>query len=225
MSDIPEELGNYVSHSARSQQEHITSLQAEVQHLQSQLTARDAVFRYQHDLLDKTQSELVETRVKLLQAIQFAQPTSVRDVAVSTVADAIYKWIEENKTKKTEENTEGWLRILHPHKGKESTLKVMVDMGATVNAITSGMIIDHELENQKIRLKEPHVLNLAVGTFKCSEQISIGWMGKGTEHGTSTFYVLRPGQANLPDRAILSKDEWLDRRCLLYEKDPISSNK
>jgi hypothetical protein len=97
----------------------------------------------------------------------------------------------------------------------------MVDMGATVNTITSGMLIDHQLEDQKIRLKKPHVLNLVVGAFGCSEQISINWMGKGNaEHGTSTFYVLRPGPANMVDRAILSKDEWLNRRCVLYDKDP-----
>jgi hypothetical protein len=116
---------------------------------------------------------------------------------------------------------EGWLRVLHQDKGEEFMLKVVVDMDATVNTITYGMLVDHQLEDKKIRLKKPHFVNLVDRTSGCSEQISINWMGKGnSEHGTSTFYVLRPGQANMVDRAILSKDEWLNQRCLLYDKDP-----
>lgn len=95
----------------------------------------------------------------------------------------------------------------------------MVDTGATINAITYGMVIDYQLESRKIQLKEPQVLGLAVGTFECSEQISISWMGKGNEeHDTATFYVLPRGQANITDRVILSR-EWLSKRHLLYNKD------
>ncbi|KAH8745352.1 hypothetical protein F5883DRAFT_266661 [Diaporthe sp. PMI_573] len=222
---------------ARRQDGQITSLQAEVQNLQSRSIEQDAVVQYQQGLLEKAQSDLVETRVNLLREIRLAQPSipttvlsantsnpagrPVRDVAASTISDNNNKNIEESRAGKTEENIEGWLRVLHQGKGEELVLKVVVDMGATVNTITLGMLIDHQLVDRKIRLKKPHVLNLVVGTFGCSEQISIKWMGKGNaEHGTSTFYVLRPGQANMVDRAILSKDEWLNRKCLLYEKYP-----
>lgn len=127
---------------------------------------------------------------------------------------------KEKAKKAEEENIEGWLRVLHQGKGQEITLKVMVDTGATVNAITYGMVIDYQLEGRKTRLKEPQVLGLAVGTFECKEQITINWMGKGNEeHDTSTFYVLPRGQANITDRVILSR-EWLNKRCLLYDKDP-----
>lgn len=95
----------------------------------------------------------------------------------------------------------------------------MVDTGADVNAITYGMLIDHQLESQKIRLEEPLVLDLAVGKFECKEQVLIDWMGKGNaEHDTSTFYVLPRGEANITHRVILSK-EWLKQRDLLYDED------
>jgi hypothetical protein len=49
-------------------------------------------------------------------------------------------------------------------------------------------------------------------------------MGKGNaEHGKSIFYVLPPGQANIYS-AILSKDEWLNWRSLLYDEDPSHLN-
>lgn len=129
--------------------------------------------------------------------------------------------IEKKRAKKAEEeNMEGWLHVLHQGTAQEFTLKVMVDTGATINAITYGMVIDYQLEGRKIQLQEPQVLRLAVGTFECSEQISINWMGKGNEeHDTSTFYVLPRGQANITDRVILSR-EWLNKRFLLYDKDP-----
>lgn len=96
----------------------------------------------------------------------------------------------------------------------------MVDTGATINAITYGMLIDHDLETRKVRLDEPHVLRLAVGKFECSEQISLPWMGRGNEvHDTATFYVLPPGQANINDRVILSR-EWLSKTGLLFDRDP-----
>lgn len=95
----------------------------------------------------------------------------------------------------------------------------MVDTGADVNAITYGMLIDQQLESQKIRLEEPLVLDLAVGKFECKEQVLIDWMGKGNaEHDTSTFYVLPRGEANITHRVILSK-EWLKQRDLLYDED------
>lgn len=106
-ADLFSELANDLSNFAQSQQEQITSLQAEVQHLHSRLTDRDAVVQYQHDLLDKTQSDLIETRVKLQQAIQLAQPSvpttvptpntsspaepPVRDVAASKISHDIDK--------------------------------------------------------------------------------------------------------------------------------------
>lgn len=131
--------------------------------------------------------------------------------------------IEEKKEKAKEaqeENIEGWLRVLHQGKGQEIILKVMVDTGATVNAITYGMLIDCELESRKIQLKEPLIFRGAIGKFECTEQISINWMGKGNaEHDTSIFYVLPRGQANITDRVILSK-EWLNKRCLLHDTDP-----
>lgn len=111
---------------------------------------------------------------------------------------------------------------MHPGTGEEIFLKVMVDTGATVNAISYGMLIDCQLESLKTQLKEPQVIGLAVKKFEleCDEQISIDWMGRGdVEGGTSTFYVLPRGQANITDRAILS-EEWLNKRHLLYYKDP-----
>lgn len=139
---------------------------------------------------------------------------------VSPVIDLVQA-IEKKRAKKAEEeNIEGWLQVLHQGTGEEFTLKVMVDTGATVNAITYGMVIDYQLEGLKTQLKEPQVLGLAVGRFECKEQISISWMGKGNEeHDTSTFYVLPRGQANITDRVILSR-EWLNKRFLLYDKDP-----
>lgn len=129
--------------------------------------------------------------------------------------------IEKKRAKKAEEeNIEGWLQVLHQGTGEEFTLKVMVDTGSTVNAITYGMVIDYQLDGLKTQLKEPKVLGLATGKFECKEQISINWMGKGNEeHDTSTFYVLPRGQANITDRVILSR-EWLNKRFLLYDKDP-----
>lgn len=133
--------------------------------------------------------------------------------------------IEEKKEKAKkaeEENIEGWLRVMHPETGEEIFLKVMVDTGATVNAISYGLLIDCQLESLKIQLKDPRVIGLAVKKFEleCDEQISIDWMGRGdVEGGTSTFYVFPRGQANITDRAILSK-EWLNKRHLLYYEDP-----
>jgi hypothetical protein len=81
------------------------------------------------------------------------------------------------------------------------------------------MLIDHQLENRKIKLKQPLLLDIGVGSLKCNEQISISWVGKGNmEHGTSTFYVLPRGQGYITNRIILSK-EWLDCSGLLYDKD------
>jgi ribosomal protein L33 len=91
-------------------------------------------------------------------------------------------------------------------------LKVVVDMDATVNTISYGMLVDHQLED-RIRLNKP----LGVGTSEYSEHISINWMGKGNgEHGTSKFYILRRSQTEITDRVILAKYEWLKRRSLLY---------
>jgi hypothetical protein len=128
--------------------------------------------------------------------------------------------VEERRAKKAEEEKiEGWLRVLHQEKGQDFFLKVMVDTGATVNAITYGMLIDHQLESRITKLEEPLELDLAVGSFTCDEQISIPWMGKGNvKHDESTFYVLPRGRANITHRVILSK-EWLKQRDLLCDED------
>jgi hypothetical protein len=76
-----------------------------VQRLQSRLTERDAVVGYQHDLLGKAQSDLVEARVAKQQPIQLPQPSipatvstpdtsnpaelSVCDVTASAMSDDI----------------------------------------------------------------------------------------------------------------------------------------
>lgn len=140
------------------------------------------------------------------------------DMIFSTIN--LVQEIERESAKKAEENNiKGYLRALHQGMGEEFFLKVMVDTGATVNAITYGILIDYQLETRKVRMEEPQVLRLAVGKFECSEQISINWMGKGNEeHDTATFYILPRGQANLTDRVILSR-EWLSKRGLLYDKD------
>ncbi|KAH8777520.1 hypothetical protein F5883DRAFT_543620 [Diaporthe sp. PMI_573] len=136
------------------------------------------------------------------------------------VAEKIAKAVEERRAKKAEEEKiEGWLRVLHQEKGQDFFLKVMVDTGATVNAITYGMLIDHQLESRITKLEEPLELDLAVGSFTCDEQISIPWMGKGNvKHDESTFYVLPRGRANITHRVILSK-EWLKQRDLLCDED------
>lgn len=128
--------------------------------------------------------------------------------------------IEEKKAKKAEEaGIEGWLRVLHQVNGKEFFLKVMVDTGADVNAITYGMLVDHQLEKRISKLEEPLTLDLAVGSFQCDSSISIPWMGKGDKkRATSTFYVLPRGRANDTHRVILSK-EWLNQRDVLCDED------
>ncbi|KAH8745250.1 hypothetical protein F5883DRAFT_587564 [Diaporthe sp. PMI_573] len=142
-------------------------------------------------------------------------------------ADEIDKALEERRAKEKakRENIEGWLRVQNQEQGQDFFLKVMVDTGATVNAITHGVLLDHGLQSRITKLEKPHELNLAVGSSECDEQISIPWVGKGNQrYGTATFYVLPCGKANINHRAILSK-EWLQQRDLLCDEDERDSLK